>query len=116
MDDHFKELVRTYILLHDEITASSKTLRDLRRKKDDIGDNILVTMRNAGIDECALQDGKLTRHTSRRVASLSKDHIKDELRNALGGDETKVADVMTNMYNKRAVEVKESLKRTVNKS
>lgn len=107
----FKEAVRAYIELHDEITASSKQLRELKHQKDAIGDVILRWMRSNSVDECELPDGKLVRKTSKRTQSLKKEFVFEELKK-LTGDEAKAEASLMNIFSMRAVVEKEVLSRT----
>ena len=66
-ESSFKDGVRTYIELHDELTRSSKTLRDMKKKKDELGNAILTFMRDNRIDEFQVGDGKLMRKQSKRT-------------------------------------------------
>lgn len=112
--EEFKNCVKTYVELHDEIAASSKHLSELRKKKDAIGQLIVGFMRHRGIDECELQDGggKLVRKESKRTEILKKDHILQELLSLTGNDSTRAQSSLDNIYNKRTVEVKDMLTRT----
>ena len=43
--DGFKASVKQFIELHDELQASAKALRDLRKRKEELGHLILESMR-----------------------------------------------------------------------
>lgn len=107
----FKEAVKAYIELHDEITASSKQLRELKQQKDAVGEIILKWMRTNSVDECELPDGKLVRKTSKRTQTLKKEFVLEELKN-LTGDEARAEASMLNIFSRRAVVEKEVLTRT----
>lgn len=112
--DEFKNCVKTYVDLHDEITASSKHLSELKKKKDAIGQLIVDFMKHRGIDECELQDngGKLVRRESKRTETLKKEHILQELMMLVGNDSSRAQECLEKIYNKRGVETKEVLSRT----
>lgn len=107
----FKEAVKAYIELHDEITASSKQLRELKQQKDAVGEIILKWMRSNSVDECELPDGKLVRKTSKRTQTLKKEFVLEELKN-LTGDEARAEASMLNIFSRREVVEKEVLTRT----
>jgi hypothetical protein len=107
----FKESVRTYIELHDELTRSSKTLRDMKKKKDELGSAILAFMRDNEIDEFQVGDGKLIRKNAKRTEALKKEYIINSLKAALGSDD-KVEAVFMQMNANRNVTECESLRRT----
>jgi|Laugresbdmm110sd_1035091.scaffolds.fasta_scaffold31296_2 hypothetical protein len=107
----FKDAVRTYIELYDELGKSSKTLREMKKKKDELGDAILAFMRNNKIDEFQIGDGKLMRKNTKRTEALKKEYIINSLKAALG-DEGKVEAMMVQMNSHRNITECESLRRT----
>lgn len=110
-ESSFKDGVRTYIELHDELTRSSKTLRDMKKKKDELGSAILAFMRDNRIDEFQVGDGKLMRKNTKRTEALKKEYIINSLKVALGSDE-KVEAIFMQMNANRNVTECESLRRT----
>lgn len=112
--DEFKNCVKAYVELHDELASSAKHLSELRKKKDAIGQLIVQFMKSRGIDECELQDngGKLVRKESKTTETLKKDHILQELLTLTGQDESRAQTVLESIYAKRQVQVKDTLSRT----
>ena len=112
--EEFKNCVKTYVELYDEITASTKHLSELKKKKDALGQLIVQFMKHRGIDECELQDngGKLVRKESKRTEALKKEHIIHELMQLVGNDNTRAQSSLDNIFGKRSVETKEVLTRT----
>lgn len=110
----FREAVKEYIAVHDQLLEAGKQLKDVRKKKAELADVILEFMRNNDIDECALQDGKLVRKESKRMEGLKKEHILGELKKVL--DESKAEDMLLNIFNKREVTTKDSLSRSKKKA
>lgn len=112
--EEFRNCVKTYVELHDEIAASSKHLSELRKKKDAIGNLIVEFMKHRGIDECELQDngGKLVRRESKRTEALKKEHILHEIMTLTGQDSVRAQTCLENIMSKRAVETKDTLTRT----
>lgn len=107
----FKDAVRTYVELHDELLKSQKTLKDMRNKKNELGSAILEFMRRNKIDEFQVGDGKLERKNSKRTEGLKKEYIINSLKAALGSED-KVEAVFTQMNAHRNTIEAESLKRT----
>jgi len=107
----FKDGVRAYIELYDELLASGKALRDLRKKKDELGQAILKFMKDNRIDEFQVGDGKLMRKNTKRTEALKKEYIINSLKAALGDDE-RVDAVLMQMNANRHVTECESLRRT----
>lgn len=111
--DEFRNCVRMYVELNDEISTSSKHLSELRKKKEAIGELILGFMKHNNIDACELQTGgKLVRKESKRTAPLNKEHILAELLHLVGQDSTRAQTCLQNIYDKRGVTVTETLTRT----
>lgn len=113
--DTFRDAVKAYIEIHDELARSAKQMRELRKQKDHIGDTVLDWMRKNGIDECELADGKLVRRISKRTEGLKKDFIVNELKSLYGGDEAKALASLQNIMSMRSVTEKDTLSRTVKK-
>lgn len=110
-ENTFKDAVRTYVELYDELVASQKALRELRKKKDELGTAILEFMRANKIDEFQVGDGSLRRKNTKRVEGLRKEHILNSLKATLGSDD-RVEAVFTQMNAHRNVVEGESLRRT----
>lgn len=111
-DDEFKAAVTLFVELHDEMQRMSKEMKELRQRKDALGETILKSMRTKDIDVCQLGDGRgrLVRKETKTTGSLKKEHICSALQSALG-DERRAEAVLNTIYSQRNVEVKETLAR-----
>ena len=107
--DSFKQTVKEYTELHDDLLSSGKAIRELKKRKDELGAQILEAMRENEIDECTLPDGKLVRRQAKRTEPLKKDHIVGELKNVL--QPTDVNDAIEKMYGQRETTTKDMLSR-----
>lgn len=112
--EEFKNCVKTYVDLHDEIASSAKHLSELRKKKEAIGQLIVEFMKQRGIDECELQDngGKLVRKESKRTETLKKEHILEELMKLVAQDTSRAQSCLETIYSRRGVVTNETLTRT----
>ncbi len=112
----FKEAVKEYIRVHDELIEAGKQLKDVRKKKTELAEVILEFMKKNNIDECATSDnGRLVRRESKRVESLKQDHILGELRAVVG--DNRAEQILDSIVKKREVTIKDSLtRRKPNKS
>lgn len=110
--EDFRDVVKAYIDAHDEITAASKQLSLLRKKKAEMEEAVLAYMRANAIDECALSDGKLVRTQTKRTETLNKTHILAEVTVLVGNDPDRARNVVDAMYSNRQVKVADALKRT----
>lgn len=106
----FKDAVRSYVELHDEILQCQKGMRDLRKKKKELSDSIIEFMRHNQIDEFQIPDGKLQRRKQSRKEGMKNEYIVNSLKSSLG-EERAVA--MLEMINsQRNVVQTDSLRRT----
>ena len=113
MDEHgFREQVKRYIQLHDEIAEGQKMLGQLRKRRLELEAGILAYMKDNEIDQCNLADGKLLRRVSKTVQSLKRDYIVDELAKVFGGDGRRAEEIVGVLFSNRGVSEREVLKRT----
>lgn len=110
VDPEFKDAVKAYIDMHDQLADANKRLGEIRKKKKELAEVIVQYMKRNEIDGINVKDGKLVRKEVKRVEPLKKEHILDELAKTVG--ETKAEDILVNIFNKRAVSNTDSLRRT----
>ena len=110
VDPEFKEAVRSYIEMHDQLAEASKQLRDIRKKKKELGGVIVEYMRKNEIDGIKVPGGNLVRMQSNRVQPVNKEHIMEILKKIM--DEARAEHVLVDIYGKRAVTRSDSLRRT----
>lgn len=110
VDPEFKEAVKAYIDMHDQLTDANKRLRDVKKKKAELSEVIVEYMRKNDIDGVNVRDGKLVRKQTKRLEPLKKEHILSELCKTM--PETQAEDVLVNIFSKRAVTNKDQLRRT----
>lgn len=108
-DDTFKNAVKEYVQLHDQIIEASRSMKDIKKRKEALGDAVLEYMRTKDIDELQMVDGKLMRKQSKKTESLKKEHIINELKRV---DPSTAENIFINICSQRQVETKDSLKRT----
>lgn len=110
--DDFRSIVKAYIDLTDEIARYQKQIREIRKKKDAVGDVVMQYMRKNEVDECELRDGKLIRKKSKRTEGLKKEHILAQLMKVTGGDERAANDHLNAINSMRSIKETEILSRT----
>lgn len=109
----FKGLVAKYTALSDELAASAKVMRELRKKSKELGESILEFMRKNDIEEVEVSgNGRLKRRISKRTAPLNKELIADELRSHVPADE--VPAIVEKILMRRETTESTSLKRLKN--
>lgn len=110
VDPEFRDAVKAYIDIHDQLSEAGKRLRDIRKKKTELSAVIVEYMRKNDIDGVNVKDGKLVRKQSKRLEPLKKEHILAELSKTLG--EAKAEDMMVHIFSTRAVTNTDTLRRT----
>lgn len=106
----FKDAVKTFVALHDELMEQQKGFRELRKKKDELAKGILDFMKSNGIDEFQVGDGKLMRKASKRTSGINREKILNTLKTTL--DEARAQACLTQIYSSREVTESETLRRT----
>ncbi len=112
--DNFKDTVRGYLKIDDDIKKLESVLKDLRKKKKDMEKPILDFMGKYEIEDCNTGDGKLHYQVSNVFKPINRDNIKKKL-----GDffkNAKLGEECTNyIYENREKEQKVQLKRVFKK-
>lgn len=107
----FEGLVKRYTSLSDNIKESSKTMRELRKKSNELGDAILEYMKKHDIEEAHVEGGgKLVRRVSRRTGPLSAQVLAAELKQHV--PEERIAAVIERMMARRETSEYTTLRRT----
>lgn len=114
VDPEFRDAVKAYIDMHDQLTEAGKQLRDIRKKKKELSEVIVEYMRKNEIDGINVGDGKLLRKQSKRLEPLKKEHIMEELTKEVG--DSKAENILVNIFSKRAVTNTDTLRRTKKRS
>lgn len=114
VDPEFKDAVKAYIDMHDQLADANKRLGEIRKKKKELAEVIVQYMKRNEIDGINVKDGKLVRKEVKRVEPLKKEHILGELAKTVG--EAQAEDILLNIYSKRAVNNSDSLRRTKKRS
>ena len=114
VDPEFRDAVKAYIDLYDQLAAAGKQLRDIRKQKTELAGVIVEYMRKNDIDGINVGDGKLLRKQSKRLEPLKKEHIMEELAKEVG--EPKAENILVNIFSKRNVTNTDTLRRTKKRS
>ena len=105
--EDFKIVAAEYAAMCKEIQRANASVRDMKKKKDELGETILSLMKQRDLDECQLPTGeKIIRKTSKRTSTLKPEMILDEFKTVLN-DDAKAAQSLQNIQSKREVIEKE---------
>lgn len=107
---NFKKLVADFTAAHAQLSETTASAREQRKRTQEMQAAILAYMQEHGIDECSLPDARLVRKTTKKTEGLKKEHIEGELKRIMGGSGgAAVEEAVTNMYNRRMTDVQETL-------
>ena len=101
---YFKENVKTWLGIDDEIAELNKKIKELRAKKNkQIEPKITLFMRQYNISDLNTDDGKLKCNERNTKKPLSKNLIKQSLSDWFKQDEKEVEAVMEHMISKQEI-------------
>ena len=106
--------VREYLDIDDQIAALNKAIRERRKLKTKLSENILGVMKQFELNDMNTKNGKLIYSVSKVKQPLNKDNIIKGLNNYFN-DETKAKEATAVVYSSRQVVEKVKLRRTINK-
>tara|TARA_B100001559_G_C16431934_1_gene590202 strand:- start:778 stop:1134 length:357 start_codon:yes stop_codon:yes gene_type:complete len=111
-----KENILGWLQLDNDIKSLQKQIKEKRKEKKDITDNIVVVMKSNEI-ECfdAGSNGKLIYHQQKTKAPLSKKHLLSSLSQYFDGNDGDVQKLAKYILDSRKDKVKETIKRKIKK-
>jgi hypothetical protein len=112
--DNFKETVRTYLKIDDDIKKLEVVLKELRKKKKDKEKPIMDFMGKYEIEDCNTGDGKLHYQVSSVFKPVNRENLKKQLCKFFKNE--KLGEECTNyIYENREKEQKIQIRRIFNK-
>jgi hypothetical protein len=113
---YFKENVKEWLGIDDEIAELNKKIKDLKTLKNKkLEPKITIFMRQYNISDLNTDGGKLKCNERNTKKPLSKNMIKQSLSEFFKQDASKVETVMEHMVSKQEVVKSYKLQRTTNK-
>jgi hypothetical protein len=109
-ETEFKETVKTFVELEQELEKGSKTMSGLRKKRGEMMGNILAFMKHHDIEQINLGEMHIKRTVTKTVEALKKESLVGELEKALG-DPAQAQAVADSVFGNRQVTEKEVLKK-----
>lgn len=108
--------VKGWIELDDEIKQLNRELKEKRKKKKDLTENLVTTMKSNEIDCFDLSGGnKLIYTKSKGKKALSKKHLLDALSKFFNGDNAEAKNLSKFILDTREDNIKENIRRKVAK-
>ena len=112
--DQLKINVKMYLDMDDQIKALNKAIVERRKKKNELSEEILGTMKKFEIDNMNTKNGKLIYSTTKSTKPLNKNNLITGL-NLYFQDEDKAKNVSKIVLDNRDKVEKVKLRRTINK-
>ena len=112
--EQLKSNVKIYLDMDDQIKALNKAIAERRKKKNELSEEILGTMKKFEIDNMNTKNGKLIYSTTKSTKPLNKTNLITGL-NLYFQDEDKAKNVSKIVLNNREKVEKVKLRRTINK-
>jgi hypothetical protein len=112
--EQLKSNVKIYLDMDDQIKALNKAIAERRKKKNELSEEILGTMKKFEIDNMNTKNGKLIYSTTKSSKPLNKTNLITGL-NLYFQDEDKAKNVSKIVLGHRDKVEKVKLRRTINK-
>lgn len=112
--EQLKSNVKMYLDMDDQIKALNKAIVERRKKKNELSEEILGTMKKFEIDNMNTKNGKLIYSTTKSTKPLNKSNLITGL-NLYFQDEDKAKNVSKIVLDNRDKVEKVKLRRTINK-
>ena len=107
--------VKEYLNLDEQILALRKGLKERNIKKKEMSNEILEIMKNLGIDNLNVKDGRLVSKTTKQNKAISKHTLIDGLSSLFKNDNEQIENALKTILEKREKVEKTSLKLYKNK-
>jgi hypothetical protein len=109
------ENVKTWLEMDNEIRTLQREIRDKRKMKKNLTQNLVVIMKNQDIDALNVPDGQLIYNKTKTKAPLSKKHLLLSLSNYFKNDKGMVEELTKFIMESRQEKEKENIKRKIKK-
>jgi len=109
--------IKQWVTLDDQLKQTSKLVKQIRKKKNEVGLEIQEYMEQNEIQDkdINLSDGKIKYYVSKRTCGMSKTYIENSLTLYYNGDATKAQEVTNYIYANRESTEARTLKRVKNR-
>lgn len=107
--------IKEWVQLDIEMKKYQKLIREMRKRKNDLTNGLLDTMKRNDIDVVDIKDGKLIYSQYKVKAPLSKKHLVNSLSQLFQNEPEKIELVTNHIMDSREVKIKENIRRKENK-
>lgn len=110
------ENVKTWLNIDNEIRALQKEIRERRKLKKNLTENLVNIMKSQDIDALNVPDGQLVYNKTKTKSALSKKHLMTSLASYFKNDQ-RLADELTKfIMESRQDKERENIKRKIKKN
>ena len=107
--------VKTWLDIDNQIRTLQKEIRDRRKLKKELTNNLVVIMKTQDIDALNIPDGQLIYNKTKTKAPLSKKHLLLSLSTYFKNDQRMVDELSKYIMESRQEKEKENIKRKIKK-
>jgi hypothetical protein len=109
------ENVKTWLDIDNQIRTLQKEIRDRRKMKKELTQNLVGIMKTQDIDALNVPDGQLIYNKTKTKAPLSKKHLLTSLTQFFKNDQRMVDELAKYIMESRQEKEKENIKRKIKK-
>ena len=109
-----KAYVQDYLNLDKEISTLKAAIKERKKQKKVLSEQILIFMKQFNIDDMNFSYGKLSYKTGQRKKALKKESLLNSYSEFFQGDDEKAQKLMEFIDSKKSTEVVENLKKSIN--
>lgn len=114
-DDKLLNNVKDWISIDNEIRQLQKAIKDRRKQKKELTENLVLTMKQNDIDVFNIPDGELLYTRTRTKCPLSKKHLLASLTQYFKNDQVTIDRLSKFILESREIKEKENIKRKIKK-
>ena len=114
--DQLIENVKIWLTIDNDIKKLQKAIKDKRKEKKQLTDNLVDIMNQRDIDCMNTAQGQLIKTTKKVKAPLSKKHLVNSIQKYFKDDGEKVQELCNYILDSRNVKVTENIRRKMPKS
>lgn len=109
------ENVREWIGIDNEIKQLQKIIKEKRKEKKGLTENLVNVMKTNDIQCFDISDGKLMYTQNKVKSALSKKHLIKSLTEWFKDDPSQIGDLTKHILNSREEKIRENIKRKIKK-
>ncbi len=113
--ENLLENVKTWLDMDNQIRTLQKEIRDRRKLKKELTNNLVGIMKTQDIDALNVPDGQLIYNKTKTKAPLSKKHLLISLSQFFKNDQRMVDELSKYIMESRKEKEKENIKRKIKK-